>query len=72
MATCRPAMLAELRCPVLLLNGQWDQFRLGVRGVLRVVPRAQVQVIPRASHLSNLDRPHEFAEAVLAFAEARV
>ena len=70
MAGCRPEMLAGLRCPVLLLNGQWDQFRLGVRSVLRVLPDARVQVIPGASHLSNLDRPREFAEAVLGFAES--
>ena len=70
MDGCRPEMLRGLDCPVLLLNGQWDQFRLGVRDVLRVLPRARVQIIPRASHLANLDQPEAFAEAVLAFAES--
>lgn len=68
MDGCRPAMLRDLGCPVLLLNGQWDQFRLGVRSVLRVLPGARVQTIRGASHLSNLDQPESFAEAVLAFA----
>ncbi|MFC7361332.1 alpha/beta fold hydrolase [Nocardioides astragali] len=68
MDECRPDMLRGLECPVLLLNGQWDQFRLGVPSVLRVLPDARVQTIPRASHLSNLDQPEAFAEAVMAFA----
>jgi pimeloyl-ACP methyl ester carboxylesterase len=70
MEDCRPEMLRGLGCPVLLLNGQWDQFRLGVRDVLRVLPTARVQVVPRASHLANLDQPEAFAEAVLSFAES--
>ena len=68
MTECRPAMLGDLACPVLLLNGQWDQFRLGVRSVLRVLPDARVETIRGASHLANLDQPEAFAEAVLAFA----
>ncbi len=68
MGGCRPESLRGLACPVLLLNGQWDQFRLGVRGVLRVLPEARVTTIRGASHLSNLDRPEAFAEAVVAFA----
>ena len=68
MQRCRPEMLVGLSCPVLLLNGQYDQFRLGVRRFLRVVPQARVVTIRRASHVSNLDRPEAFAEAVLTFA----
>ncbi len=68
MTHCRPAMLQGLQCPVLVLNGQWDQFRLGVRSVLRVLPHARVRTIAGASHLSNLDRPEAFAEEVVAFA----
>ena len=70
MTRCRPALLAGVRCPVLVLNGQWDQFRLGVRDVLRVLPDARVAVVPRASHLANLDQPQAFADAVLDFAES--
>ena len=68
MERCRPSMLAQVGCPVLVLNGQWDQFRLGVRQVLRVLPDAEVAVVPRASHLANLDQPQAFADAVLRFA----
>ena len=67
MGQCRAAMLADVRCPVLLLNGQYDQFRLGERSFRRFCPAAEVEHVPGASHLANLDRPEEFAEAVLRF-----
>jgi pimeloyl-ACP methyl ester carboxylesterase len=67
MADCRPQMVGDLECPVLLLNGQWDQFRLGVRSFRRTCPRVEVEVVPRASHLANLDQPEAFAAALLRF-----
>ncbi len=70
MRHCRPSMLSEVRCPVLLLNGQYDQFRLGTRHYARACPQARVEVIRRASHLSNLDQPAAFAEALLRFADS--
>lgn len=69
MAHCRPELLADVRCPVLLLNGQLDQFRLGVRTFLRARPDARVEVLPGATHLANLDRPQAFANAVLRFVD---
>jgi pimeloyl-ACP methyl ester carboxylesterase len=68
MTHCRPSMLGDVRCPILLLNGQYDQFRLGTREFLHACPRATVEIIPRASHISNLDQPRAFAEALLRFA----
>jgi pimeloyl-ACP methyl ester carboxylesterase len=67
MGECRAGMLTDVRCPVLLLNGQWDQFRLGERGFLRACPAAEVEHLRGATHLANLDRPREFADAVLRF-----
>ena len=67
MGGCRAAMLADVGCPVLLLNGQWDQFRLGERSFVRACPAASVEHLPGAGHLANLDRPQEFADAVLRF-----
>ena len=69
MATCRPSMLADVQCEVLLLNGQFDQFRWGTRAFVQACPRARVQIIPRASHLSNLDQPQAFADALLSFTQ---
>ena len=70
MTSCRPAMLSGLTCPLLLLNGQFDQMRLGTRRFLRDCPRARVEIIPRASHLANLDQPRAFAAALLRFADS--
>lgn len=67
MTHCRPSMLEGVHCPVLLLNGQYDQLRVGVRAYLRACPTSREEVIPRASHLSNLDQPEAFAEALLRF-----
>jgi pimeloyl-ACP methyl ester carboxylesterase len=53
---------------VLLLNGQFDQFRWGAKAFVRACPRARVEIIPHASHLSNLDQPQAFADALLRFA----
>lgn len=70
MDTCRPSMLWGVTCPVLLLNGQYDQFRLGTKEFLRACPGARVKVIPRAGHLSNLDQPEAFAAALLRFVDS--
>ena len=68
MARCRPSMLSRVECPVLLLNGQFDQFRWGSKAFVQATPHARVQIIPHASHLSNLDQPQAFADALLRFA----
>lgn len=67
MARCRPSMLARVRCPVLLLNGRYDQLRIGARAYLRACPTAREEILPRAGHLSTLDQPVAFAEALLRF-----
>ena len=70
MHRCRPSMLSAVRCPVLLLNGQFDQFRWGSKAFVRACPQARVELISRAGHLSNLDQPVAFAEALLRFADS--
>ncbi len=67
MAHCRPSMLAHVRCPVLLLNGQFDQLRIGARAYLRACPGAREEIVRRAGHLSSLDQPEAFAGALLRF-----
>lgn len=67
---CGPEMVCDVECPVLFLNGQFDQFRLGVRDFLAVCPNARAEVIPRASHLTNLDQPQAFADALIRFADS--
>lgn len=70
MRHCRPAMLSDVRCPVLLLNGQFDQFRFGTRPFVAACPQAKVEIVKKAGHLSNLDRPIAFAEALVRFADS--
>jgi pimeloyl-ACP methyl ester carboxylesterase len=70
MRHCRPAMLRHVTCPVLLLNGRFDQFRLGTRAFLRACPQARVEVITGAGHFANLDQPEAFARALLRFADS--
>jgi pimeloyl-ACP methyl ester carboxylesterase len=72
MAHCRPSMLSEVWCPVLFLNGRFDQFRVGVRTFRRACPHAEVQVLPGAAHVANLDQPERFADAVLDFVRRAV
>lgn len=68
MTHCRPSMLSEVDAPVLLLNGQFDQFRLGYRAFVRAGRDVRVAIVPRASHMAPLDQPAAFAAAVLRFA----
>lgn len=70
MRYCGPSMLTDVRCPVLLLNGQFDQFRLGARAFVAACPQARVEIVTRAGHLSNLDQPVAFAEALVRFADS--
>jgi len=68
MALCRPSMLEHVQCPVLLLNGQFDQLRIGAGAYLRACPSAREEIVRRAGHLSGLDQPVAFADALLRFA----
>lgn len=47
----RPSLLADLACPVVLLNGQFDQMRLHVRRFEAAARDARVVTVPRATHL---------------------
>lgn len=60
--------LAGYPGPVLLLNGERDWlFRPGERRFQRLCPRAVLEIVPGASHLSNLDSPSVFTAAVREF-----
>lgn len=63
--------LAAYPGPVLLLNGAWDLgFRLHEKKFLAAAENAKLQVIPGAFHISNIDQPEAFSEAVRAFARS--
>jgi pimeloyl-ACP methyl ester carboxylesterase len=63
--------LAAYPGPVLLLNGAMDLgFRIHEKRFLAIAQRAQLQVIPRAFHIANIDQPQLFSEAVRRFARS--
>lgn len=68
------AYLPKLRAfsgPVLFLNGSRDVvFRLGERKFLAAARQGRLQIIERAFHISNLDRPEAFSQAVREFVNA--
>lgn len=65
--------LASFRGRTLILNGEFDLvFRLAQRSFVEAAADASAEVIRRAVHLSNLDRPDVFTAAVRRFARAVV
>jgi pimeloyl-ACP methyl ester carboxylesterase len=67
MGLCRPEMLGEVTCPVLLVNGQLDQLRVDVRRYVRAARSARwvrVVTVPRGLHVFPLTHPHETAAAL--------
>ena len=54
--------------PILVINGSTDLvFRIGASRFLAGVPGVTHRTIPRAGHLSNVDRPKAFTELVEQF-----
>ncbi|MEE3849076.1 alpha/beta hydrolase [Gordonia sp. LSe1-13] len=62
------AEVARYPGPIAFLNGGWDQFRVHEQRFVAVSPRAEVHVIPRASHLFPLIQPAETASMITDFA----
>ncbi|WP_307215691.1 alpha/beta fold hydrolase [Microbacterium sp. SORGH_AS_0888] len=63
--------LSRIRVPTWFVNGQYDQLRVNERLFTRLVPHAELVVVPRTSHLVTAMRPEVF-NAVLALALATV
>ena len=70
--TDQRALLPTISVPTLLLWGERDaRSPLSVAHQFeRAIPHAQLVVIPGAGHVSNMERPEEFAVAVRAFCRA--
>lgn len=56
-----PEILREVRCPVWLVNGQYDQMRVHVQQFAAAAHRSRVVTVPRATHLAPLTHPDEVA-----------
>lgn len=67
-------LLTTLRCPVLCVVGEEDRLtppELAEQMVARV-PRGRLEVIPESGHLSNLEAPESFNEALSTLIDASV
>ena len=59
------ADLRRIRCPVWLVNGQWDHFRLQAEVFRRAAPGIRVVTVRGATHLVSLVRPVAFNRVLL-------
>ena len=66
---CGPADVARVACPILLVNGRFDQMRVDERRYLRLAPTARLAVVPGATHLAPLTHPERVAELLRRFAD---
>ncbi|WP_308796443.1 alpha/beta fold hydrolase [Agromyces silvae] len=57
--------LRRVECPVWLVNGRFDHFRIEERRMLRAAHDARLIVIPGATHLVSLVQPEAFTAAIL-------
>ena len=56
--------VGDLPCPVLLVNGQWDQLGIDARHYAAACSGAWVVTVPRATHLFPLTHPEELSSAL--------
>jgi pimeloyl-ACP methyl ester carboxylesterase len=65
-------LLPQIKAPTLLLWGELDQRSpVAVAEQLQAaIPVARLTVIPRAGHVSNLEQPSQFNQAVREFCQA--
>ncbi len=54
------AALRRIEVPLWFINGQYDQLRVNERLFTRLVPDAELIVVPRTSHLVSAMRPAAF------------
>lgn len=67
MDTCRPEMLSEVTCPVLLVRGQFDQMGVHARHFARAAasaPWVRVVTVRHGLHVFPLTHPHDTAAAL--------
>jgi len=67
-------LLETIRCPTLIVVGDEDALTPPElsEGMQHAIPGAELVVIPRAGHLSNLEQPEEFNRALARFLAHRV
>jgi non-heme chloroperoxidase len=60
-------MLARIACPVLVINGLEDSLTTAetARSIAGSIPGAELELIAGAAHLSNMEQPEKFNQALL-------
>jgi len=61
------ARLKEIRVPVLAITGVEDVAAPGTRAIHENLPGSELVVIPSASHISNVEQPEAFNQAITRF-----
>ena len=61
---CRPQLLADLACPVVLANGRYDQMRAHVGRYAAHCRRPFVVTVPGATHLFPVTHPEQVADVL--------
>ena len=66
--------LATIRCPTLIVVGDQDAITPPALSeeMQRGIPGAELAVIPDAGHMSNMEQPAAFNEALARFLDKRV
>lgn len=59
-------VLGQIRCPALVLTGEDDRWSTPARHreMAGAIPGAKLELIPRAGHMSTMERPSEVAAAM--------
>lgn len=66
-ADCTPTLLTRVECPVLIVNGQFDQMRINARAFSQLAGGAPTITVPRATHLAPLTHKDEVARHLADF-----
>ena len=66
------AALPSIRCPVLAVQGEDDEYgtMAQIEGVARLVPQARLVKLPACGHSPHRDQPAALTQAVVAFLRA--
>jgi 3-oxoadipate enol-lactonase len=61
--------LPGIQCPVLILNGEKDTLATAAdaKAMKEKIPNAELQFIPKAGHISNVENPEEFNKYLIDF-----
>lgn len=65
MDECGPQLLAQVGCPVLIVNGGLDQMRVHERRYAAAAREARIVTVPHATHLLPLTHPEQLSALLL-------